>query len=115
MVTSHPAACSGSDSEVFDTEGRFVPEKFEEIFSKFDKDNKGGLTWPELKEFLKANRNLYDWFGATASILEWTVTWWLAKQPYKDTEVLPKNAIRGQYDGSLFYTIAAERERGERP
>lgn len=32
-------------AEVFDTEGRFVPEKFEEIFSKYDKENKGGLSW----------------------------------------------------------------------
>ena len=37
--------CSGSDSGVFDTEGRYTPQKFEEIFSKYDKDNKGGLTW----------------------------------------------------------------------
>ena len=37
--------CSGSDSGVFDTEGRYVPQRFEELMSKYDKDNKGGLTY----------------------------------------------------------------------
>lgn len=40
-----PNPASGSDTGVYDSEGRFVPQKFEEIFSKYDKDNKGGLTY----------------------------------------------------------------------
>lgn len=27
--------------QVYDTEGRFVPQKFEEVFSKYDRENKG--------------------------------------------------------------------------
>lgn len=34
---------------MYDTEGRFVPEKFEEIFSKFDRSNKGGLSWDDIQ------------------------------------------------------------------
>lgn len=37
--------CSGSDSGVYDTEGHFIPQKFEELMSKYDKDGKGGLTY----------------------------------------------------------------------
>jgi hypothetical protein len=35
--------CSGSDSGSYDHQGRFVPQAFEEMLSKYDKDNKGGL------------------------------------------------------------------------
>lgn len=42
---------------------RFVPTKFEEIFSKFDHGNKGGLTFLELLEMTEANRNVFDFFG----------------------------------------------------
>ena len=105
----------GSDSEVFDTEGRFVPQKvselhgrafhfssqrsntqcsfdhrpsalpspprasalptcrrsnaprllhqFEEVFSKYDKGGKGGLTLKEVNEMVRANRNIADVAG----------------------------------------------------
>ena len=42
---------------------RFVPEKFEELFSKFDGGSKGGLTLGELLEMTEANRNVMDFFG----------------------------------------------------
>ena len=35
----------GSDTHVFDQEGRFHPQLFENIFTKYDKENKGGLTF----------------------------------------------------------------------
>lgn len=57
------------------------------------------------------NRNLYDFFGRTASTLEWAVTWLLAKETGPDgREVMTREAIRGQFDGSLFYRKAAEIE-----
>lgn len=37
----------GSDTHVFDQEGRFHPQLFENIFTKFDKENKGGLTFTD--------------------------------------------------------------------
>jgi hypothetical protein len=39
-------------TQTFDNEGRFVPEKFEELFSKYDRDNKGGLSWRDIQEMV---------------------------------------------------------------
>ncbi|KAK4371185.1 hypothetical protein RND71_010660 [Anisodus tanguticus] len=50
----------GSDSGVYDSEGRFVHEKFEEIFKKHARSNGNALTGQELDELLKANREPND-------------------------------------------------------
>lgn len=42
---------------------RFVPYKFEEIFTKFAKTDENRLTFHELMEMTKAMRNAYDLFG----------------------------------------------------
>ena len=60
LITKMWFACP---AEVYDTEGRFVPEKFEEIFSKFDRTNKGGLSWDDIQAMILANMNIMDPVG----------------------------------------------------
>ncbi|KAI8846557.1 caleosin [Chytridium lagenaria] len=92
----------GSDSEVYDTEGRFVPEKFEELFSKFDKDNKKALTFWELWDLTEAIRNANDPYGWFAAKSEWIVFYFTAG--WRD-KMISKEKVRAQYDGSLWYQI----------
>ncbi|KXS14350.1 Caleosin-domain-containing protein [Gonapodya prolifera JEL478] len=91
----------GSDSEAYDNEGRFVPQKFEEIFSKHDRDRKGALTFPELMRMIRAQRNWVDPFGWFAAFFEWGTLFLLCA---KDG-MISKEAVRRQYDGTLFYYI----------
>ncbi len=42
---------------------RFVPEKFEELFTKFAKTEKSKLSFDELLAMTEANRNAVDPFG----------------------------------------------------
>jgi peroxygenase len=98
----------GSDSEVYDTEGRFVPEKFEELFSKYDRNNKGGLDWNDLQNMILGNMNIVDPVGWTAERLEWWTLYLLAAD---DNGIISKEKIRANYDGSLWYKIADELER----
>ncbi|KAK9115135.1 hypothetical protein Syun_021932 [Stephania yunnanensis] len=96
----------GSDSGVYDTEGRFVPSKFEEIFQKHSRKNSNALTSEELSAMLKANRVPKDFGGWLASWVEWKILYRLCKNK---NGVLRKETIRAAYDGSLFEQMAAER------
>ncbi|KAJ3102235.1 hypothetical protein HDU97_000671 [Phlyctochytrium planicorne] len=83
----------GSDSEVYDTEGRFVPEKFEEIFSKYDKDGKKALTLSELWKFTEAVRNAYDpygWFQIEKDLLSKKEAQKQAKKDSKEVKLAAK-------------------------
>ncbi len=38
--------------QVYDKEGRFQVEKFEQLFTKYDRTGKGGLSWDDVTEMV---------------------------------------------------------------
>jgi len=89
----------GSDSEVYDSEGGFVPAKFDAIFTKYACTYPDRLSYAEMQAMLKGNRDVNDTFGGIAAKTEWNFLYDLAKNK---EGFLEKEAIRGLYDGSLF-------------
>ncbi|MED6113252.1 putative peroxygenase 5 [Stylosanthes scabra] len=101
----------GSDTGVYDKEGRFVPTKFEEIFIKHAHTHPNALTYDELKEMLKANREPKDLKGRIGAFVEWNLIYKLAKD--KDG-LLEKETIRGIYDGSVFEILKEKHSSGKK-
>lgn len=59
----------GSDSGTYDPEGRFIPQHFEDVFAKYDRDHDGVLTLGELFEMVQGNRCAMDPFGVGLFLL----------------------------------------------
>ncbi|XP_044478281.1 probable peroxygenase 5 [Mangifera indica] len=97
----------GSDTGTYDAQGRFVPEKFEEIFSKHAHAHSDSLTWDELMEMLKANRQPNDFQGWVASFAEWKPFYDLCKD---NDGLLHKDKVRAIYDGSIFSQLEKGRK-----
>jgi len=60
----------GSDSGTYDTEGRFVPQKFEDIFAKYASGDKQGITLSEVFNYMKGQRLVLDPFGWGGAFFE---------------------------------------------
>tara|TARA_R110002060_G_scaffold37691_4_gene48847 strand:+ start:990 stop:1559 length:570 start_codon:yes stop_codon:yes gene_type:complete len=60
----------GSDSGTYDTEGRFVPQKFEDIFAKYAGGDKKGITMGEVWTYMKGQRLYGDPIGWGAAGFE---------------------------------------------
>jgi peroxygenase len=67
----------GSDSETYDPEGRFVPQKFEEIFTKYDRGQNSGLHWRDIVCMIRGNSNAFDLYGCSAAFFEWGILYLL--------------------------------------
>ncbi|KAK4119762.1 Caleosin-domain-containing protein [Parathielavia appendiculata] len=108
-VKGIPKAKHGSDTGVYDREGRFVPQLFEDMFSKWDVHGSGSLSAGELWNMIRANRLAADPFGWGAAFLEWGTTWLMTQ---KDGRV-SKEDLRQTYDGTIFWKIKEAREQGK--
>ncbi|RKK83794.1 hypothetical protein BFJ69_g2531 [Fusarium oxysporum] len=95
----------GSDTGVYDTEGRFIPQKFEDIFSKYA-EGRDYLTIWDVSNLMKGQRLIADPIGWGGAFFEWLATYILL---WPDDGRMMKEDIRGIYDGSLFYKVAARR------
>ncbi|PYH48659.1 caleosin family protein [Aspergillus saccharolyticus JOP 1030-1] len=98
----------GSDSNTYDTEGRFVPQSFENIFAKYDGDGDGKLTFSEVGRMVRGNRCAVDPFGWSAALFEWGTTWLLIQRDGR----VEKEDLRQIYDGSLFWRVREARVHG---
>ncbi|OTA97552.1 hypothetical protein M434DRAFT_26577 [Hypoxylon sp. CO27-5] len=95
----------GSDTGTYDTECRFSPQHFEDIFVKYA-EGRDYLTIWDVWDLLKGQRCIMDpigWFGAFFAWLATYLMLWPADSKMK------KEDIRGIYDGSIFYTMANRR------
>jgi peroxygenase len=96
----------GSDSGAFDAEGRFVPQKFEEVFSKWDLDRDDKLGHGDLLRMMRDLRATMDVLGWIAAFFEWSSVWLLCRD--KDG-LVGREDVRGVLDGTLFPKLAAKK------
>ncbi|OTA62611.1 Caleosin-domain-containing protein [Hypoxylon sp. EC38] len=78
----------GSDTGTYDTEGRFSPQHFEDIFAKY----------AERRDYL----TIWDVWGLLKGLATYLMLW-------PADGKMKKEDIRGIYDGSIFYTMANQR------
>ncbi|CAD6498819.1 BgTH12-04477 [Blumeria graminis f. sp. triticale] len=98
----------GSDSGSYDAEGRFEPQKFEDIFAKYATGDKQGITFGQIIQYIRGQRVVADPFGWFAAVFEWTATYILL---WPADGRMMKEDIRRVYDGSIFYEIASHRSK----
>ncbi|MBM3461215.1 MAG: hypothetical protein FJX76_03845 [Armatimonadetes bacterium] len=101
----------GSDSGVYDDAGNFVPEKFEEMFPRFDTNQDNALSGDELNAMRAANETDS---GSVAAKAEFDMLLRLAGQDQLTSDghvirVMTRERMAQLYDGTLFHNLAAER------
>ncbi|XP_021598665.1 probable peroxygenase 4 isoform X1 [Manihot esculenta] len=88
-----------SGTDTYDEKGRFIEEKFENIFRDYARTHSDALTRSELSEMRRAHKKPKDYFGWISTWTQWSLTYHLFKDEHG---LLKKDTLRGLYDGSTF-------------
>ncbi|CAO2653840.1 Nn.00g105730.m01.CDS01 [Neocucurbitaria sp. VM-36] len=83
--------------------------KFEDIFEKYA-NGRSYLTIWDVSNVLKGQRCIADPIGWGGALFEWVATYIML---WPQDGRMMKEDIRGIYDGSIFYTLAARREKSQ--
>ncbi|ORY00436.1 Caleosin-domain-containing protein [Basidiobolus meristosporus CBS 931.73] len=97
----------GSDSGVYDGEGRFIRGRFEEIFQKFDTEKKGALTFAQCYQLTESSRRMFDPIGWVVAKIKFGLLWLIASR----NGLITRETLESIYDGSLFEKMAAGEAR----
>lgn len=110
QVNRISAGKHGSDTGVYDADGRLDPVKFDAIFQKHDTDKDSCLNQAEVSAMIAANRT--DRAGNVAAKGEFGLLMTLAgtdrEHDGKTERVITRETMERLYDGSLFYRLAGE-------
>lgn len=101
----------GSDSESFDNEGRFVPQKFEEIFQKYATGDKQSISKGEVLNYFKGQWNIMDPIGWGGAIFEWLATYIFL---WPEDGRMKKEDVRRVFDGSIFWEFERRTKEKEK-
>jgi peroxygenase len=93
----------GSDSGTYDNEGRFIPQNFEDFWSKYGNSKAGTMDKWQLWRAVRGQRDYRDPIGWGITAFEWFITWIYF---WPKDGVLRKEEVRGIFDGSGFYERA---------
>lgn len=93
----------GSDSGTYDHEGRFVPQKFEDMFEKYA-GGRGYMTIWDVIIMMKGQRCIGDPVGRAGALFKWLTTYFML---WPEDGRMMKEDIRGVYDGRVFGRMAA--------
>ncbi|XP_062109466.1 probable peroxygenase 4 isoform X2 [Humulus lupulus] len=107
----HLAKIGNDDRGAYDSEGRFVPTKLEEMFTNHAHTHEDALTGKEVWHLLRAKRAgnfINEWVVA---FVEWIVLFSIAKDK---NSLLQKDTFRAIYDGSLFERMEKERSSSKK-
>ncbi len=97
----------GSDTGIYDKNGRFSPARFRALFRRHDPKGHGALGASELARMFSRNRT--DLLGHLGSRAEFGLLLEIAGEKQKGRTVLTRERLERFYNGSLFHALARNR------